>query len=230
MTCNFNASSQSFQVQIDGNVVGTFHPLGSIYSSFLTSNFGVAPGSHTIAFVGIDPDGLDNTAFIDAVQLTLQAGFYDPGFELPRVGTGTFGAFQYQPTGSPWTFNGSSGVAGNGSGFTGGNPNAPDGTQVAFLQANSSFSQSVNFATAGTFSISFSAAQRASNFSSQTFQVLVDGVIVGIFNPISTSYTSFTTTNFIVTAGSHTVTFAGIDPDGQDNTVFIDMVRLNPGL
>src|SRR5205823_10025335 len=69
---NFNASSQSFQVLIDGTVVGAFHPLGTSYSSFLTGNFAVAPGSHTIAFVATDPDGQDNTAFIDGVQLILQ--------------------------------------------------------------------------------------------------------------------------------------------------------------
>ena len=61
------------------------------------------------------------------------------------------------------------------------------------------------------------------------FQVLIDGVVVGNFSPTSTSYTTFTTNNFIVSAGSHTITFVGTDPDGQDNTVFIDLVRLNVG-
>src|SRR5262249_47621779 len=30
----------------------------------------------------------------------------DPGFEMPSVGTGTYGAFRYNPSGSPWTFDG----------------------------------------------------------------------------------------------------------------------------
>src|SRR5262249_376212 len=58
----------------------------------------------------------------------------DPSFESPNVGTGSFFDFQYDPSGSPWTFAGGAGVAGNGSGFTVGNPDAPEGTQVAFLQ------------------------------------------------------------------------------------------------
>ena len=37
------------------------------------------------------------------------------------------GQFQYRPTGSPWTFTGGAGIAGNGSGFTAGNPPAPRG-------------------------------------------------------------------------------------------------------
>ena len=42
--------------------------------------------------------------------------------------------FQYRPAGTPWTYTGGAGVAGNGSGFTACNPNAPEGTQVGFLQ------------------------------------------------------------------------------------------------
>ena len=154
------------------------------------------------------------------------AQLQDPGFETPSVGTGTYGAFRYNPSGSPWTFDNGSGVAGNGSGFTAGNPNAPQGTQVAFLQATGSFSQSVTLA-AGTYSLSFSAAQRA-NFqsSSQTIQVQVDGAAVGTFTPAGTNYAAYNTASFTVTAGSHTIRFVGLDPDGQDNTAFIDQVSL----
>jgi hypothetical protein len=150
----------------------------------------------------------------------------DPGFETPVVGTGTYNAFRYNPGGSPWTFNGSSGVAGNGSGFTDGNPDAPQGTQVAFLQGFGSISQSVTFA-AGTYSISFSAAQRGNDNSSQRFQVLVDGNVLGTFTPGSASYTTYTTDSFTVTAGSHTISFVGLDPNGGDNTAFLDQVFLN---
>ncbi len=67
----------------------------------------------------------------------------DPGFEQVQVGAGQF---RYNPTGSAWTFapqngNSGSGIAANGSGFTAGNPAAPQGSQVAFLQATGSISQ-----------------------------------------------------------------------------------------
>jgi YD repeat-containing protein len=74
----------------------------------------------------------------------------DAGFETPNVGSGTFGAFQYAPAGTPWTFTGGAGISGNGSGFTSGNPNAPEGAQVGFLQGTNSFSQTVSGWAAGT--------------------------------------------------------------------------------
>ena len=152
----------------------------------------------------------------------------DPGFETPNVGTGTFNSFQYHPSNSPWTFSTGAGVAGNGGGFTDGNPDAPDGTQVAFLQGPSSVSQAVSLA-AGTYSLSFSAAQRGDgNYSTQTIQVQVDGTVVGTFTPASASYSAYNTASFTVTAGAHTITFVGTDPDGadKDNTALIDQVLL----
>src|SRR5262249_56289269 len=111
--------------------------------------------------------------------------------------------------------------------FTAGNPDAPQGSQVAFLQATGSFSQSVTLA-AGTYNIGFSAAQRANvQSSSQTFQVLIDGTVVGTFTPTGISYAGYNTNSFSVTAGAHTLAFVGLDPDGQDNTAFIDQMRIN---
>jgi hypothetical protein len=148
------------------------------------------------------------------------------GFESPAVGTGTFGAFAYDPAGTAWAFSGSAGVAGNGSGFTAGNPNAPEGTQVAFLQGTGSFSQSVSLA-AGTDALTFAAAQRGNwQASSQTFRVLVDGSTVGTFTPAGTAYQTFTTAAFTVAAGSHPITFVGLNPNGGDNTAFIDNVQV----
>src|SRR5262249_40450485 len=144
----------------------------------------------------------------------------------PNVGTGTFGAFQYDPSGVAWNFSGGAGVAGNGSGFTSGNPNAPEGTQVGFLQGTGSFNHSVNLA-AGSHQISFQAAQRANYGGAQSFQVLVDGQVVGAFPGLSTAYTAKTTNAFTVAAGNHTITFKGLDPDGGDDTAFVDQVQIN---
>ena len=98
----------------------------------------------------------------------------DPDFDQVVVGAGNF---QYDPTGSPWTFAGKAGISGNGSGFTAGNPNAPDGAQVAFIQTTGSFSQSVANWTAGSYTVSFETAQRG-NYNlpqKQNFAVLIDG-------------------------------------------------------
>jgi archaellum component FlaG (FlaF/FlaG flagellin family) len=224
---NWQASAQTFEVLVDGNVVGTFTPAGTGYAAFTTNPFTVGVGSHTIAFAGLNPNGGDNTAFIDAVQVTAVAAIGNAGFEAPAVGNGTFGAFAYNPTGTAWTFTGGAGVSGNGSGFTAGNPDAPDGTQVAFLQGSGSFTQTLNLA-AGTYTISFQAAQRQNyQASSQTFQVLIDGTVVGTFTPSDTAYASFTSDSFTLAAGSHTLMFVGVNPNGGDNTAFIDAVSLD---
>jgi hypothetical protein len=154
----------------------------------------------------------------------------DPGFEsvtAARLETGT-------P--SPWTFTAgpllgntmsAAGVAGNGVGyFASGNPNAPQGTQVAFVQgAGPSFSQSINF-SGGTYSLTFQAAQRGVN-GGETFKVLVDGQVVGSFKPGGTSYSTFATDNFALSAGSHTIEFLGAGSAGGKGTALIDNVRLN---
>jgi hypothetical protein len=225
---NWQASSQTFQVTVDGTVVGTFTPAGTSYAPYTTNAFSVTAGAHTIAFVGLNPNGGDNTAFVDKLSITTVAAPTVGGasFETPDVGTGTFSAFQYAPSGTSWTFNGSAGVAGNGSGFTSGNPNAPDGTQVGFLQGTGSFSQSINF-SAGTYQIGFLAAQRGNwQASSQTFEVMVDGTAVGTFTPAGTSYAALTTNSFTVSAGPHTIVFFGLNPNGGDNTAFIDDVSI----
>jgi streptogramin lyase len=192
---------------------------------------GITPGAAPLG-IAVGPDGNlwiteiagNRIGRLDLAQAA--TGLQQSGFETPNVGTGAFGAFAYDPAGSAWTFSGFAGVAGNGSGFTAGNPNAPQGTQVAFLQDTGSFSQSVDLA-AGTYSLTFAAAQRG-NFqaSAQTFQVLVDGVAVGTFTPAGTSYGTFTTSNFMVAAGAHTIQFVGLNPNGGDNTAFIDNVQL----
>src|SRR5262249_39346121 len=151
-------------------------------------------------------------------------GLADGGFEAPAVGAGRF---QYAPTGTPWSYAGAAGVSSYSSGFTAGNPNAPEGAQVAFLQATGSFSQSVAF-TAGTYSLSFRAAPRGNlPASSPTLPVLEDGNGNGTLTPPPTNYDSYTTNSFTVTSGAHVITFAGLDPDGQDNTAFIDQATIN---
>ena len=99
---------------------------------------------------------------------------------------------------------------------------------MAYLQKQGTISQLVNSAEAGSYQISFSAAQRANNGTSdEEVQVLVDGIAVGTFTPASTSYANYTTASFDLTAGSHTITFAGVDPTGADYTALLDQVSID---
>jgi hypothetical protein len=161
-----------------------------------------------------------------ATPLSLPIGnptVVDAGFEIPVLG---HAKYQYNPTGSSWTFNSATGIAANGSAFTANNPNAPQGRQVAFLQETGSFSQTISF-RAGSYQVSFYAAQRRGvNKSAQNFQVLIDGDVVGTFTPTSFWYKRYSTGAFTVATGSHVLTFQGLDSNGGDNTAFIDVVAI----
>ena len=91
-------------------------------------------------------------------------------------------------------------------------------------------SQAVAGWAAGTYQLTFRAAQRG-NFQAswQDFRVLVDGVGVGVFTPSGTSYQVLTTAAFTVTAGSHTIAFQGLDSAGGDNTAFVDQISVVAG-
>ena len=120
-----------------------------------------------------------------------------------------------------------SGISSNGSGFTRNNPPAPEGSQVAILQTTGSFYQSVDGWAAGSYQISFMAAQR-SGYPNQDFDVLVDGTSVYHCTPGSTAYGQYTTATFTVTAGADTIKFRGDDSGGGDRTAFIDAISIVP--
>ena len=216
---------QNFEVLVDGNLVGSFEPTTTSYQSYTTGPFTVAAGSHTIEFLGVNTAGGDDTDFLDAVAVAAAPAVTavgDTGFEQVPV----VGGYAYAPSGSAWAFSNASGVTGNGSGFTSGNPPAPQGTQVAFLQGTGSITQSVSGWAAGSYAISFDAALRGNYGGVQNFEVLVDGNLVGSFEPTTTSYQSYTTGPFTVAAGSHTIEFLGVNTAGGDDTDFLDAVAV----
>lgn len=153
----------------------------------------------------------------------------DFGFETPVVG---HGSYEVNPSGSSWTWSGAqAGIAGNNNNWNNAwGPEAPEGEQAGFLYDTGSFSQSVSGWAAGTYLISFFAAQAGiNNASQQDFQVLVDGTVYGHFTPSSSSYALYTTSPFTVTSGSHTIEFLGLNTaDSGNNAVLIDDIGAYP--
>jgi hypothetical protein len=227
---NFNEGNQTVRVTVGGVVVGEFTPAGAAYETFATTSFTLpTAGTREVRLEGLGGPG-DRTAFVDLVQVVAAPTaipLANAGFETPAVGSGTFGAFQYNPAGAGWTFSPSSGVAGNGSGFTAGNPNAPQGTQVGFLQGTGSVSQQVTL-TAGTYQLTFRAAQRG-NFQPvgpQTVRAQLAEVAgsAQTFVPTGTDYQVFGATFTVGTAGTYTVVLDGLT--AGDSTAFLDDVLL----
>ena len=223
---NQASSAEDFEVLVDGNVVGTFKPVGPVYQFVTTASFTVTAGSHAIEFLGLDSVGGDNTALIDAVTVAVSTATVptigDYSFEQAQVGN-----YQYNPSGSAWTFSSNSGLAADDSGFTAGNGPAPQGSQVAFLQSYGTIMQSVAGWAAGSYKLSFDTAQRGNQAASaEDFEVLIDGVVVSTFKPVGPMYQYVTTASFAVAAGSHTIEFVGVDSVGGDNTALIDDVTV----
>jgi alpha-L-rhamnosidase len=65
-------TGQTWQLRLDGAAIGTYAPSESAqnYSDY-NATFTAAAGSHTLAFVGTDTNGGDNTVFIDNVRIAL---------------------------------------------------------------------------------------------------------------------------------------------------------------
>ena len=116
----------------------------------------------------------------------------------------------------------SSRVVGPGSGVICQNPTT-DQTQVAMIQGGGVLSQVVNFATAGNYTINFQSCYRLYG-GEHSFMIQVDGKSIGTFTPNSLEFQGYSAT-FAVTAGTHTVTFRGLN-EGGDRSVFIDNVGI----
>ncbi len=210
-------SNQTFKVYADAILVGTINPSSTSYLPYTTNSFALSAGNHIIKFVGTNPLGGDNTAFIDDISIV--AG-YDLGFEEPKVSS--LPGYNYNPSGGFWTFIGSSGIVTDGGGF--GNPTSPQGTQACLLQQLGSIEQIINFATAGSYKVDLKAAQRSGN--NQTFKVYFDNTLIATINPSSAGYLKYTSNIFSVTAGNHTIKLVGTNPLGGDNSVFIDDIGI----
>ena len=148
----------------------------------------------------------------------------DSGFESPDVGIGLFGTNPPDP--SPWTYTGNAGVSGNEKRIHRSQRRCTGGRSGRVPCRSRAVSVRRSTSAAGSYSLSFLAAQRAGDAGVQTIQLMVDGNAVGApVQPQDTSYQSLDV-NFWVSAGNHTIALAGLDPNGGDNTAFIDAVSI----
>jgi hypothetical protein len=142
------------------------------------------------------------------------------GFEAPATGSYTYGPFT-----NGWTFQGTSGVQKNGSAFSGALL-APEGAQSAFLQMTGSIGEAIVFPAPGNYLLGFGAAQR-NGTDHQSFDVTVDGARMCSFTPLSSgSFYRYACALPISSGGSHTLSMAGTNPAGGDNTALIDAVKI----
>ncbi len=205
-----------------GSVVNDGTGGASSTQTFTLTNTGSGP--LTISQNGISLTSTQSGVWT-LVSITNSANFANSSFEYPAVGVGNS---LLQPTASTWTFAGKAFIQSNGSSL--GAANAPDGTQTAMLQGLpgntlGSISQAVNFPVATTATVSFQAAQRT-GFPAQPIKITVDGTQVGgLITPSSTTFQTYTTASFSVTAGSHSIQLSATDNSAEKDS-FVDSVSL----
>ena len=251
-----NASNpvvSSNRVSISVNAT-TNNPTNSQVANFSVSRLASISGSiyrdipQTGVYVSTDPSLGGATVYIDSTGsgtytsgdptcITGPSGLYSfYGLAVPDVGNNSFesptlaaNSFQAQPTGTgaDWTFSSGAGIATNGSSLTSSNGNAPQGSQVGYLQDAATISQPISgFQTGTAYYITVSAATEA-GLAASMFTVSWNGNVIGTFSP-TVGYQTFTTSVFNPGAGATTITFTGVNASGAAETTFLDNVQILP--
>jgi len=155
-------------------------------------------------------------------------GLVNTGFESPAASTSSFN-YNYALTG--WTLTGSAAVAVYGSAWNSANPPGNQSVALQGAPAMTLAKASQTFtAVAGTYQVSFFAAQRTGYNNPtngvQPITVSIDGTVITTTTPTSGTFAQYTTPSFAMTTGSHTLEFAATTKT-VDLTTFIDTVAIN---
>ena len=151
-------------------------------------------------------------------------------FEATQYASGSFNYLSGNV--DNWTYGGNSGILNvlSPNGFNDIDVTGYSGDQYAFLQMTGTVSQSFS-SDGGTFSLSFLDAGRTAPCcdGSQSFQVLIDGNVLGTFSTTNDAvFAQQMIDSISLSAGTHTLTFAGLDPGDADVTAYVDNVTLTP--
>ena len=142
------------------------------------------------------------------------------------------GPYAYRPDGSAWTFLGNTGLTASPGTFS--SSTAPDGVQVAFIQSGfgpaadqpGEITQLLTGLTGGaTYSFSFYATDR-SGYPINPIDVSFAGVDLGTVTPIAGLFTFETTSSFVASGTSGTLSFLGTQ-GGGDFASAIDLVTIS---
>lgn len=224
---NHQASSQTVEIRIDGSSILSVSPSGTNYQAFNANAVYISSGVHAVQLRGINPNGGDNTAFLDDFKVVRVQEQFISGFESPALPVSP--GYQYGPSGGPWTFGSGGGLSRNGTGFTSGNPNAPEGNQVLFLQQGGSASHPITISQSGFYRFKFKAALRGNNMADgevKNIRMTLAGYEIGEFSIPSINYTELTSLSIYLSPGTYTLQLRGINPVSGDHTGLVDDLRM----
>lgn len=138
----------------------------------------------------------------------------------------TITSYVVDPLWPVWDWTGQAGIAANGSGL--GNPGAPRGTHVAFVQDNGIAQVKAN-RNAGLWRVRLQAAQRitAAGPDQQRLRISMDGVEVAEIQPTATFQSYTTRPIHFATTGPLLIRIEGLSASGAQMAC-IDAVQLEP--
>ena len=212
------------QIKMDGTALGApITPTGTTYATYASVPFivGASGGTYRLGLSTTSNSGA-SMSLIDNIAIEVAQPVASGGFETPV--TSSYG---YQPANSDWTWSGLAGIQHNGSLGA----DAPEGVQTAFLQGSGTASQIGAFScnvtlAAGTYKVTFKAAQRATG-NAVPIQVTLDSSTIGTaITPGSTAFASYSTATFPVTVGTHLLKFSTTSNSGGSMSL-IDDIRVD---
>jgi outer membrane biosynthesis protein TonB len=211
----------------NGTDVGSFTPASAAFAQVTTATFTASAATGTLTF-SVPAGAGDNSAAIDRVAIAVAAvplTVADASFEAPSVPGSTVA----NPIVTGATFTGNSGVAANGSAWH--FPNAPDGSQVAFLQSHPTSASTISLAVAGltagaTYKVTFAQARRPDT-STNWFNVWFNGVNIAAVTSDVAAFQTVTTSTFTAASTTGTLSFTGMVTAGDISSA-IDQVVVVP--
>ena len=166
----------------------------------------------------------------------------NPGFESPAFNSGpdiNWGYLTGDSMAGGWKMSGNTGnntgcgIARNGSPTNAPWVNtAPQGLQASYLQGGAYMYQTVTVQRAGTYQLSFSAANRPRYSGDNVFVYIDNSLVASWTNSVFANNGVFANfaTNFNLTAGAHELRFVGtVATPGGDTTTAFDNIRLVTG-
>ena len=146
----------------------------------------------------------------------------NPGFETPAYAAQ---GWSYNPSGTGWTFSPASGIASNKTPWV---TTSPQGVQIAFIQNGGSIRGEIGVAANGYYHLNFTAANRPS-YPPSGLVVEIDDITLATFPPgqigSGGDFNTFTLPAIHLMAGTHTLTFQGLQ-NGSDSDTLIDDISL----
>ena len=198
----------------------------------------VKTGTGTLLLSGANTYSNATRVLGGTLQLSpLPVTIINPGFETPAFTSGERWSYTTSDgMAGGWKLSGSLGVnIGSGIARNGSPTNAPwvttspQGFQIGFLQGGSYLYQTVTVQRAGTYQLSFSAANRPSHSADNVFVYIDNTLVASWTNSVFASNGVFANfaTNVTLTTGAHELRFVGtVATPGGDTATAFDSIRL----